>query len=238
MSGIKTVATLLKRWLIRALLTFVVLSIALVLVFRVVPPPRSMVMLERQISASLESRPFTLNYQWRAYDALSDQAKLAVIASEDQRFPFHYGIDFKQIRASIDRWVDGGSLRGASTISQQTARNLFLWTGRSWVRKGLEVWFTGLIELLWPKQRILEVYLNIAEWDAGVFGLEAASQHYFNRSSSRLTPSQAARLAAVLPAPDAWSPVAPSARVSRRAVWIQGQMRQLGGTRYLETLEH
>lgn len=131
----------------------------------------------------------------------------------------------------------GARLRGASTISQQTAKNLFLWTGRSWLRKGLEAWFTVLIEALWPKQRILEVYLNIVEWDHGVFGLEAAAQHYFGVPADRLTEVQASRLAAILPNPRAWDAARPGPHAERRSQWIRQQMRNLGGPRYLERLD-
>ncbi len=137
---------------------------------------------------------------------------------------------------ALDAWFSGDSLRGASTISQQTAKNLFLWTDRSWVRKGLEAWFTVLIELLWPKERILEVYLNIVEWDRGVFGLEAAAQHYFGVSADRLSEAQASRLAAILPNPREWSASRPSSYIVKRSQWIQRQMRQLGGSAYLERL--
>jgi monofunctional biosynthetic peptidoglycan transglycosylase len=124
-------------------------------------------------------------------------------------------------------------VRGASTLSQQVSKNLFLWSGRSWLRKGLEAWFTGLIEVLWPKQRILEVYLNSVEWDDGVFGAEAAARHHFGVSAKNLSPQQASLLAAVLPNPRVWSASHPTAYVQRRAGWIRQQMRQLGGDSYL-----
>ena len=237
MSGIKVAIALVVKWCVRLLLGFIALSIAAVILFRFVPLPLSMVMAERQVSAWIHHDPFDLQYEWTPYNKLSANAKLAVIASEDQRFPFHHGFDTRQIRKSIDAWLSGDPLRGASTISQQTARNVFLWTERSWLRKGLEVWFTALIEVAWPKERILEVYLNVAEWDTGVFGLEAASRHYFGQPAGRLTIVQASRLAAVLPAPRDWSPVSPSARVQGRARWIRQQMNQLGGTLYLERLD-
>lgn len=130
----------------------------------------------------------------------------------------------------------GGSIRGASTLSQQVSKNLFLWSGRSWLRKGLEAWFTGLIEILWPKQRILEVYLNSVEWDAGVFGAEAAARHHFSVGAASLSRQQASLLAAVLPNPRAWSAGHPSSYVARRAGWIRRQMGQLGGEGYLAGL--
>ena len=164
------------------------------------------------------------------------QAKLAAIAAEDQRFPQHRGFDLNEMRRAWEASRNGGRLRGASTISQQTAKNLFLWTGRSWMRKGLEAWFTLLIEALWPKQRILEVYLNIVEWDHGVFGLEAASQHYFGVSADQLSGVQASRLAAILPNPRARDAARPDPQVERRSQWIRRQMQNLGGPSYLERL--
>ena len=141
-----------------------------------------------------------------------------------------------ELRRALQASQDGGRLRGASTLSQQTAKNVFLWTGRSWARKGLEAWFTLLIETLWSKQRILEVYLNVAEWDSGVFGLEAASQHYFGVSGNSLTERQASLLAAILPSPRTRSAARPDAQVERRSQWIRQQMRNLGGPGYLNNL--
>ncbi len=196
-----------------------------------------MVMVERKVGAWLHGDNLEIQQQWTPWSRLSDNAKLAVMAGEDQRFPDHWGFDTDQIRRALTSWSDGGDLRGASTISQQTARNLFLWTGRSWVRKGLEAWFTLLLEALWPKQRILEVYLNIAEWDTGVFGLQAAAEHYFGTSAADLSVTQASRLAAILPNPRGWSASRPSPYVLQRAAWIQRQMRQLGGTAFLQRIE-
>lgn len=227
----------LWRALVLAVACFVGLSVLTVVLFRFVPLPWSSVMLERKIESWRSGEPLQLQYVWVPYERMSDQAKVAVIAGEDQRFPFHHGFDTQQMRLAFDAWLSGESLRGASTISQQTAKNAFLWSGRSWVRKGLEAWFTGLIELLWPKQRILEVYLNIAEWDRGVFGLQAAARHYYGVDAARLSAEQAAHLAAVLPNPLGWSPVRPTPRVAGRANWIRQQMRQLGGVGYLRQLE-
>ena len=223
---------LLWRIIWRGVLAFVLVSVALVVMFRVVPPPGSMVMVERKIQSWVHSEPIRIQREWRGWDSLSDNAKLAVIASEDQRFPHHSGFDLVELRRALQASRDGGRLRGASTLSQQTAKNVFLWTGRSWTRKGLEAWFTLLIEILWSKQRILEVYLNVAEWDRGVFGLEAAAQH----SSSSLTERQASLLAAILPSPLTRSAARPDAQVERRSQWIRQQMRNLGGADYLEHL--
>lgn len=158
------------------------------------------------------------------------------MAAEDQRFPLHQGFDISAIKQALSERDRRGQLRGASTISQQVAKNLYLWTGRSWFRKGLEVWFTFLIELTWGKQRILEVYLNIAEWGPGVFGLEAASQHHFRRSANQLSQYQAALLASSLPSPLRFDPARPDEHLSRRANWNIEQQRRLGGAQWLTPL--
>ncbi|XKE46376.1 monofunctional biosynthetic peptidoglycan transglycosylase [Halomonas organivorans] len=228
------------RWLARALglalLGWVGLTVLLVLMFRVVPVGGSMVMLERKVEAWRDGRSLEIRHDWRPWRELPDTAKLAVIAAEDQRFPAHHGFDLVELRRAVEASFNGDGLRGASTISQQTAKNLFLWTGRSWLRKALEAWFTLLLEMLWPKERILEVYLNIVEWDDGVFGLEAAARHYFGVSAADLSLVQASRLAAILPNPRAWSASRPDAHVLRRSAWIRGQMRNLGGMSYLQRL--
>lgn len=224
------------RVLWRTLLGFVVCSLVLVLVLRVVPVFGSMVMVERKVQSWVAGESLDIRHQWQPWQRLSDHAKLAVIAAEDQRFPLHHGFDLGEMRRAWEASRNGGRLRGASTISQQTAKNLFLWTGRSWVRKGLEAWFTLLLEALWPKQRILEVYLNIVEWDSGVFGLEAASRHYFGVAADQLTAAQASRLAAILPDPRGRDAARPGPQVERRSAWIRQQMRNLGGTGYLERL--
>ncbi|QTP58122.1 monofunctional biosynthetic peptidoglycan transglycosylase [Billgrantia antri] len=233
---------MIQAWLHRALrwaalvgAAFVVLSIVLVLMLRYVPVYGSMVMLERKVEAWAAGETLPLRHQWRPWAELSDHAKLAVIAAEDQRFALHHGFDVDEIRRAWEASRNGATLRGASTISQQTAKNLFLWTGRSWLRKGFEAWFTVLLEALWPKQRILEVYLNIVEWDHGVFGLEAAGQHYFGVSAGRLSETQASRLAAILPNPRHWDATRPGPHVERRSQWIRQQMRNLGPG-YLEQL--
>ncbi|GAA3910318.1 monofunctional biosynthetic peptidoglycan transglycosylase [Halomonas cibimaris] len=217
-------------------LAFVLGSLALVLVFRAVPLPGSMVMAERKVQSWITGEPLDIDYRWRGPEALSDAARMAVIAAEDQRFPTHGGFDFVEIRRALAARLGGGRLRGASTLSQQTAKNVFLWSGRSWLRKGLEAWFTLLIEIFWGKQRILDVYLNVAEWDRGVFGLEAAAQHYFGVPASRLDRRQASLLAAILPSPLTRSAARPAPRVEQRSRWIRQQMQNLGGARYLKGL--
>ncbi|SDJ47986.1 monofunctional biosynthetic peptidoglycan transglycosylase [Billgrantia gudaonensis] len=240
MTTLRRLLEALVRRLLRVLaliaVGFAALSLLLVLLLREVPAYGSMVMMERKVQAWLAGETLPIRHQWRPWEQLSGHAKLAVMAAEDQRFPEHRGFDLVEIRRAWEASRDGMRLRGASTISQQTAKNLFLWTGRSWVRKGLEAWFTLLIETLWPKQRVLEVYLNIVEWDSGVFGLEAAAQHYFGVSADRLSEVQASRLAAILPNPRGWDAARPDPYVQRRSAWIRQQMHNLGGMAYLERL--
>ena len=175
----------------------------MIALLRWVDPPTSASMLrERSLAAS--SKPaYSVRHRWVDAQQISKQVQVAVIASEDQTFPDHHGFDFRSIDQALDERERGQRVRGASTISQQVAKNLFLWPGQSWVRKGLEVYFTLLIETLWPKQRILEVYLNIAEFGKGVFGVGIASETYFRKSATRLNAYDAALLAAVLPSPQA-----------------------------------
>jgi monofunctional biosynthetic peptidoglycan transglycosylase len=176
------------------------------------------------------------DYRWRSYEQISPSMALAAIAAEDQRFPIHSGFDLEAINAALEDARAGASLRGASTISQQVAKNIFLWSGGGFVRKGIEAWLTFLIELTWDKQRILEVYLNIAQFGDRTFGVEAASQRFFQIAAIDLTAEEAARLAAVLPGPELYSVEAPSWEVLDRQNWILSQMNQLGGTSYLQQL--
>ena len=226
----------LLRRLTKLLLWLTALSVLLVLALRWVPPPFTALMVERKIESWTDGESIDLQRSWRPWKALPDDLKMAVIAAEDQKFADHWGFDIAAIRAAFAHNERGGSLRGASTLSQQVAKNLFLWSGRSWIRKGFEVWFTAWIELLWPKQRILEVYLNSVEWGNGIFGAEAAAQHHFGIGAAYLSTTQASQLAAVLPNPREWSAGRPGPHVRQRASWIRQQMRQLGGGHYLNQL--
>ncbi|HAD30111.1 MULTISPECIES: monofunctional biosynthetic peptidoglycan transglycosylase [unclassified Methylophaga] len=219
--------------LLLTILAFVLLSLLLVLPFRWVNPPITMVMADRWITSTED---FQLRKTWLSWDEMPKHAALAVVTSEDQKFPLHSGFDLKAIQQALKERERRGGLRGASTISQQVAKNMYLWTGRSWFRKGLEVWFTLLIELSWSKQRILEIYLNIAEWGPGVFGLEAASQYHFGRSAANLTPMQAALLASSLPSPLNYNPARPAQHLHKRAEWNLQQQRRLGGLQWLAPL--
>lgn len=208
------------------------------LALRFVDPPFSTVMLARQVGAwAGGERGLRIAYDWRDLERIAPALPLAVIAAEDQRFAAHRGFDLEAIEQARRHNARGGRLRGASTISQQVAKNLFLWEGRSWLRKGIEAWYTVLIELLWPKTRILEVYVNIAEFGDGVYGAQAAARRYFGREASQLDPAQAARLAAVLPSPRRYSAAKPGPYVQRRTAQIQRQVRQIGGEAYLRQLD-
>ncbi len=229
----------LLKWIALAILACVVLSVLVVVTLRWVDPPSSAFMLETRLNALSEGdRTYRTDYEWVSLEHISPHAAIAVVASEDQQFPFHAGFDLNSIRESVRASERGKKkLRGASTISQQVAKNLFLWNGYSFVRKGLEAWLTVIMELTWPKERILEVYLNIAEFGKGIYGVEAAATRFFHKPASRLTSSEAATLAAVLPNPIKMHADRPSAYVTERRDQILGQMRALGGASYLQALE-
>jgi monofunctional biosynthetic peptidoglycan transglycosylase len=219
------------------LLVWIVLTVGTVLAFRWIDPPTSAFMIrERFIAPRSGAKAYAIHHRWVDWANTSPQVKVAVIASEDQNFPAHYGFDLKSINDALTERQRGRRVRGASTISQQVAKNLFLWPDQSWLRKGLEAYFTVLIETLWPKQRILEVYLNFAEFGRGVFGVGAAADAYFHKPAGRLSPYDAALLAAVLPSPKRMRVDAPSNYVRARQQWILSQMRGLGGTALLNEL--
>lgn len=224
----------LRRWLLRIVLVLAVFWGGGIVLFSVLPVPISAVMVERQLSAWLRGDfSYVAHSDWVGMDEISPWMPLAVVAAEDQTFPSHWGFDVASIRKVLESSGEGARMRGASTLSQQTAKNLLLWDGRSWVRKGLEAGLTAGIELVWSKRRILTVYLNIAEFGDGIFGVEAASQRYFHKPASQLTRAEAALLAAVLPNPIRFKANAPSGYVQSRQQWILRQMRQLGGEGFL-----
>jgi monofunctional glycosyltransferase len=213
-------------------------SFALVLALRWIDPPTSAFMLREQLlDAPRGARSRMVRHSWVDWAKTSPHIKVAVIAAEDQHFAEHHGFDFESINDALAERQRRKRIRGASTISQQVAKNLFLWPGQSWLRKALEAYFTVLIETLWPKQRILEVYLNVAEFGRGVFGVGAAAEVYFGKRAARLNAYDAALLAAVLPSPKRMRVNAPSTYVRSRQEWILGQMRGLGGTTLLKELE-
>ena len=209
--------------------TFVLFTVLMVLVLRWVDPPSSAVIAAWEASSGREAQ-----HRWRALEQISPNLQMAVIAAEDQKFPQHFGFDFDSLQKALSE--NRKRTRGASTITQQTAKNLFLWHGRSYVRKALEAWFTLLMEILWPKERILEIYLNIAEFGEGIYGAQAAAMNFFGTSAQHINRWQAGRLAAVLPNPKRMSAQYPSGYVRSRAYTIDRQVRQLGGTGYLGQL--
>ena len=214
-----------------ALLVWLVVSFAAVLALRWVAPPFTAIMLEQPGPLS------KLEYSWVDGKAIASSAARAAIAAEDQRFLEHHGIDFVSLDRALADYREGDGLRGASTITQQVAKNLFLWQGRSFVRKALEAYFALLIELLWSKQHILETYLNIAEFGPGVFGVQAAAQRFFGVAAGRLTAPQAALLAAVLPNPHRFNAARPSGYVRSRQAWILTQMRLLESRGHYQGLD-
>ncbi len=214
------------------------LSIASVVLLRWVDPPVSAFMAESTVGAWLERDPdYSLHHQWVDLAQISPNLALAVVASEDQKFPDHWGFDVEAIEKAYKLNQHSHHVHGASTISQQVAKNLFLWSGRSYFRKGLEAYFTVLIEACWPKRRILEMYLNIAEFGKGVFGAEAAAERFFHKPAARLTRGDAAVMAAVLPNPEHYLITAPSRYVEQRRAWILAQMQALGGPEMLSDID-
>ena len=231
----KGVTAFLRRIFLRAVIVLGVFWGGGIALFSVMPVPFSAVMVERQLGAWLSGDfGYVAHSDWVSMDEISPWMGLAVIAAEDQKFPAHWGFDVSAIeKALAHNERNENRIRGASTLSQQTAKNLFLWDGRSWVRKGLEAGLTLGMETVWSKKRILTVYLNIAEFGDGIFGVEAAAQRYFHKPASRLSLSEAALLAAVLPNPLRFKANAPSGYVRSRQAWIMRQMRQLGGESFM-----
>ena len=195
-----TVWRRLKRAFLLTVAAFLILSAGLVFIYDLLPPPITPLMVIRLFQGE------GLSKDWVSYDEVSPYMFKAVIAGEDTRFCEHFGFDLQSIRDAWQHNRKGHRLRGASTITQQTAKNLFLWPGRSFVRKGFEAYFTVLLEMFWEKRRILEVYVNIVEFGHGIYGVEAAAQSYYKKSAKDLTAEEAARLAAILPSPLHWTP--------------------------------
>jgi monofunctional biosynthetic peptidoglycan transglycosylase len=233
--------SLLTR-LVRAIVWLVVIcvtaSVLAVVLLRWINPPFTAFMAETQAAAWASRDPnYEFRHSWVDLNRISPNLPLAVVASEDQKFPEHWGFDVEAIEKAYALNQHNHKVRGASTISQQVAKNLFLWSGRSYFRKGLEAYFTVLIESVWPKRRILEIYLNVAEFGYGTYGAEAAAQRFFHKPATRLTRGDAAVLAAVLPDPERFSAIAPSRYVQQRREWILGQMQALGGPEMLDEID-
>jgi monofunctional glycosyltransferase len=228
----------LGRAILYTLLAALTIAALSVLSLRWIEPPTTAFMLEARLEALWHGEhDYHTRYQWVPLEAISPQAAIAVIASEDQQFPFHAGFDFRSIREAVRAHERGHKLRGASTISQQVAKNLFLWSGQSFVRKGLEAMLTIMIEAMWPKERILEIYLNVAEFGRGVYGVQAAARVFFHKDASRLNSTDSALLAVVLPNPRLYRVDAPSHFVLAQRDWTLKQMANLGGPAYLSAIE-
>lgn len=220
------------RWIWRLLwkttLWFLGLSIGLVVLYRFVPVPITPLMVIRVFEAAFDpDRDVRLRKDWEPISNISKNAPQAVIAAEDQKFLDHRGFDFEAMEKAWEGNKKGKRIKGASTITQQTVKNVFLWPSRSYVRKGLEAYFTVLVELIWSKERIVEVYLNVIEMGDGIYGIEAASQVYYDKPAAKLNRSQAAMIAAVLPNPRRWNPTKPTGYIRGRQTWILRQMNNL-----------
>src|SRR5690554_4974772 len=205
------------RWIGKLMLWYFAITIGLVVILRWFPVYFTPLMVIRAVEQKMEGKPMKLEKKWKPLSEISPDLQLAVVCTEDQNFLKHHGFDFGAIQKAIKHNEKSKRKRGASTISQQTAKNVFLWPGRSWIRKGFETYFTVLIELLWDKKRILEVYLNVIETGDGLYGAESATQHYYGKSAKSLTKRQAALVIAVLPNPRYWSPIKPTAFINRKA---------------------
>lgn len=212
----------------RILVWFLMVTIIWVLLYRFINPPITLLMVLRNIERSSDGKPAKMEKKWVDFDEMSDNMKRAAVSAEDQLFLKHIGFDVKAIEKAFKTNKKGKKVKGGSTISQQTAKNVFLWPGRSWVRKGFEAYFTLLIEMLWSKERILEVYLNVIEMGDGIYGAEAAAQAYFGKSCTNLTRSQAALIAACFPNPRRWTPKKPTTYIKHRQYLILKNMRRLG----------
>ena len=229
MNWLVTTRRRLRRALGYALLGWIAVTACMVLVLRWLPPPTTSFILQNRFEAWRTGYGFyPYPYQWVDYERIAPVMALAAVAAEDQNFRQHHGVDLSGIRRAIRDNQYRDRPRGASTITQQTAKNLFLWRDQTLVRKGVELYFTGLLELLWPKRRILETYLNVAQFGSSVFGVEAAARTYFNRPAAELTREQAALLAAVLPSPSLLHVDAPSEYLRHRQRWVLNQMSRLG----------
>jgi monofunctional biosynthetic peptidoglycan transglycosylase len=220
------------KWIRNVILFFVVITFLSTLLLRWVNPPYTSLMISQRIKTELV--PYKLN--WIPIENISPHLLIAAVAAEDQKFPHHHGFDLQAIQLALENNKKNSTLRGASTISQQVAKNVFLWPKKSLFRKGLEAYFTVLIETLWPKWRILEMYLNIAEFGPNIFGAQNAAYTHFNKTADQLTQKEASTLVAVLPNPHKMHASAPSHYVQHRAVAITNQVNSLGGTAYLRSI--
>jgi len=225
---------IILKWIRYLILFFFLSTIFTVISYRFLNPPITPLMILRAFQQAFAGEKVILKKDWVSLDKISPHLQLAVVASEDNRFLEHSGFDFKAIEKAkeYNTRKKGKKIRGASTISQQTAKNVFLWPQRSWIRKGLEVYFTFLIELIWSKKRLMEVYLNVIETGKGIYGAEMASRTYFSKSAENLSQGQAALIAAILPNPLKWNPSRPTPYLLSRQQWILWNMGNLGKLEY------
>jgi len=219
---------LLFRIVKLAFIFFVLSSIFFVILFRFVNPPVTLLMIERGFERKADGKDWKIDKQWKNFDEIGGPMILAAVAAEDQSFLENHGFDFKSIEKAIKKNAHSKKLIGGSTITQQTAKNVFLWPGRSFVRKGFEAWFTLLMDVFWSKKRVMEVYLNVLETGDGIYGVEAASQAYFHKPSSQLTNQQAAAIAVIFPSPLKWSATKPTRYLRHRQYLIMKNMRRIG----------
>ncbi|MDO5979038.1 monofunctional biosynthetic peptidoglycan transglycosylase [Flavivirga spongiicola] len=222
------------KFIFKIILWFFIVSIGLVFLYKWVPVPITPLMVIRHLENSDVKKETLWKHDWVSIDAISKNLQLAVICSEDQNFLIHKGFDIKAIEKAYENNKKGKRLKGASTITQQTAKNVFLWPQRSWFRKGLEVYFTFLIEWVWTKERIIEVYLNSIEMGHGIYGAEAASKYWFKKPASKLSQLEAAAIAAILPNPRVYKANPASNYIQSRKTWIVKQMNYFGPLDYLK----
>ncbi len=222
---------------LKAAICFFIISIAFVFLFKWIPVPATPLMVIRCIEQKTDGKPIKFKKEWVQLDKIAPSLQLAVVCSEDQNFTAHNGFDFEAINSAMKYNENHKKVRGASTISQQTAKNIFLWPGRSWIRKGLEVYFTFLIETVWSKKRIMEVYLNVIEIGEGVYGAQAAAQLFYKKDAAYLNQNEAATIAAVLPNPLKFNVAKPTGYILTRRAWIINQMYNWGGVLNYEEKE-
>jgi monofunctional biosynthetic peptidoglycan transglycosylase len=221
--------TRLFKIILKIVIGFLILSIVTTIIYRFAPVPVTPFMIIRCVEQKSDGKPMRLSKDWKPLEEISPQLQLAVVCSEDQNFLLHYGFDFKALKKAMLNNEKSKKIRGGSTISQQTAKNVFLWNGRNYIRKGFEAYFTLLIETAWSKERIMEVYLNVIEFGDGIYGAEAASQHYFKKSAVKISREEAAILASLLPNPRVYGRNVNGNYIQSRKLWVLQQMRFWGG---------
>ncbi|GAA4096325.1 monofunctional biosynthetic peptidoglycan transglycosylase [Mucilaginibacter panaciglaebae] len=224
----KGLGKLIWRFVKLFLILFISITVLWVITYRFIDPPVTWLMITRGFERKADGKDWKIDKEWRDFDDIADGMKRAAVAAEDQTFLENHGFDFHAIEKAIEKNSRSKKLIGGSTISQQTAKNVFLWPGRSWVRKGFEAYFTLLIEVFWSKRRIMEVYLNVIEMGDGIYGAQAAAQAYFHKDAFDLTRAQSAAIISILPSPLKWSPTHPSDFVRHRQYLIMKNMRRLG----------